>query len=345
MKMQWPRRSRWQRIRVLAFSGCAAAWLCASAGLCAAQEPATTSFPELTLEQYRAELDRYTEAIQRPSEIPQLDKALPPFWTVRSREKQLQVPTEPIHLQLQKLRVQGGNPEEAAHEMRLLVNALKQEAEEMDRAAGSVSAARAHTILDNILNRKEFRSARAGPGPFEILLAKISRWAVEMLARLFSRLHVSARTGNIIVWSIISLAFLALCYMTWRWLSSLSPSGAAVPAIAIAPSDVREWVSEALAAAQRGDYRTALHCAYWGAVARLEDLGRLSRDRARTPRESLRLLESQSGDHRSFRALTGGFERVWYGYRTASEADWTSAKEVLEKIGCLEASTAPTANS
>jgi hypothetical protein len=312
------------------------------ASLPSAQEPSANTVPELTLEQYREELDRWAGAIQQPSQIRQLQESLPPVWVVRVGEKRLEVPTEPIRSQLQQLH--GGNSQGAARALRSLLNGMKEEAAEMGRSEGRLSPAKVQATLAEILRRKEFRSAR-GPSDMEMLTARISRWLVENLAGLLSKLPLGARTGNIMVWSFIVLAFLALCYMAWKWIIGWQPAEAAKPAAPSAPSDARQWVQEALAAAERGDYRAALHCAYWAVVARLEDLGRLSRDRARTPRESLRLLESQPGDHGVLHALTAIFERVWYGYRAASEADWAGAKELLEKIGCLGVSTAPTANS
>ncbi|HEX2664643.1 MAG TPA: DUF4129 domain-containing protein [Candidatus Acidoferrum sp.] len=342
MRTRRPGRSTSQRILVLAISACAAGLFGFPASLPSAQEPSANTVPELTLEQYREELDRWAGAIQQPSQIRQLQESLPPVWVVRVGEKRLEVPTEPIRSQLQQLH--GGNSQGAARALRSLLNGMKEEAAEMGRSEGRLSPAKVQATLAEILRRKEFRSAR-GPSDMEMLTARISRWLVENLAGLLSKLPLGARTGNIMVWSFIVLAFLALCYMAWKWIIGWQPAEAAKPAAPSAPSDARQWVQEALAAAEHGDYRAALHCAYWAVVARLEDLGRLSRDRARTPRESLRLLESQPGDHGVLHALTAIFERVWYGYRAASEADWAGAKELLEKIGCLGVSTAPTANS
>ena len=327
---------------ILAVSAWAAGSLSFAASLPSAQEPSANTLPELTLEQYRNELDRYAGATQQPSQIRQLQDSLPRVWVVRVGEKRLEVPTDPIRSQLQQLH--SGNSQGGTRELRSLLNGMKEEAAEMGRSEGRLSPAKAQATLEEILRRKEFRSAR-GPSDMEILTARISRWLVENLARLLSKLPLGARTGNIVVWSVMVLAFLALCAMASKWIIGWQPAEAAKPVAPSAPSDARQWVQEALAAAQRGDYRAALHCAYWAVIARLEDLGRLSRDRARTPRESLRLLESQPGDHGVLHALTGIFERVWYGYRAASEADWAGAKEMLEKIGCLGASTAPTANS
>jgi Domain of unknown function (DUF4129) len=109
--------------------------------------------------------------------------------------------------------------------------------------------------------------------------------------------------------------------------------------------DSRLWAKEALAAAERGDYREAIHCAYWAAVVHLEGLGMLKGDRARTPRESLRLLDLHPKEQRLLQEFTGKFELVWYGYRAASAQDWSDARTHLEKMGCLTPSIAATANS
>ncbi len=345
MRMWRPGFLRSQRTHFVAILLCVAGWLSGAANALATQQAPGNPRPALSLEQYRGELDRCAGVIQRPSEIRQLQESLPRVWVVQAGEERIEVPTQPVRKQLQELQLHAGNSDTAARELRLAVNSMKQEAEKMARSsAGRESTKQAEARLESILNRKEFQNAR-GPSQTEIFLNRVTLWLFERLRRLFSKLHLGAKTGNAIVWGAIGLAFLALCFMTWRWLSSRQPAGAALPAFSVTPSDARQWVKEALAAAERGDYRAALHCAYWAAIARLEDLGRLSRDRARTPRESLRLLESQPGDHRLLHALTGIFERVWYGYRAASEADWTGARELLEKIGCLEASIAPTANS
>lgn len=344
MRVRRPRLSSAERILGLAIFACAAGLLCSPRNLCSAEDSSANSLPELTIEQYRAELDRCAGAIQHPSQIRQLQDSLPRVWVVRAGKKRLEVPTEPIRSQLQEFELRRKDPDVAARQLRSLLNGMKEEAQEMARIDRSASPAKARASLEEILRRKEFQSAR-GPSATEILMARLSRWLLGKLARLFSMLHLGARTGNIIVWSVIALAFFALGYMAWKWIIDLQPVKAAQPAAASSPSDARQWTQEALRAAERGDYRVALHCAYWGAIARLEDVGRLSRDRARTPRESLRLLESQPGDDRLLHALTGIFERVWYGYRAASEADWAGAQELLEKIGCLGASTAPTANS
>ena len=58
--------------------------------------------------------------------------------------------------------------------------------------------------------------------------------------------------------------------------------------------DWRRWLREAKEAAGRGDYRAAIHAAYWAAMVRMEEMKTLPEDRSRTPRESLRLIDRGS---------------------------------------------------
>ena len=323
---------------------CAAILLVAPVSFAAQQTVASAGAPEYDLKAYELELDRCAESVKNPNELHQLRGSLAPAWYVRVRNSRIEVSTEPITSELRKLEVR---PEDAAKIIRDLnsrLTAMRTAAAALEDAGLRENAEAARVRLDKILARKEFQGAK-GPSASDLLLARINRWIVEKLARLFMRLHISAKTGNALAWGVIILAFLSLCYMVWRWLSGKPRIAENVPAAKAAPSDARHWVEEALAAAERGDFREAIHCAYWAAVAKLEDINVLARDRARTPRESLRLLEHHPNEERMLRGLTTHFELIWYGYRPASPNDWFRAKEELEKMGCLRASTAPTANS
>jgi hypothetical protein len=57
-------------------------------------------------------------------------------------------------------------------------------------------------------------------------------------------------------------------------------------------------------------------------------------DRARTPREYLRLLSSSSEHRETLTALTRIFELAWYAKRGASERTLSQTLEALEKLGC-----------
>jgi hypothetical protein len=56
-------------------------------------------------------------------------------------------------------------------------------------------------------------------------------------------------------------------------------------------------------------------------------------------------MEHHPRERGFLQVVTHSFELIWYGYRPASQSDWAVAKEQLEKMGCLQASIAPTAQS
>jgi hypothetical protein len=106
-----------------------------------------------------------------------------------------------------------------------------------------------------------------------------------------------------------------------------------------------EWLEQANLSAGRGDYRGAVHFAYWAGVARLEELGSWAPDRARTPREYLRVLPPGHQHRSMLSALTQRFERIWYGFDPAGPEDFRQAMSHLESMGCQLPSSPATASS
>jgi hypothetical protein len=297
---------------------------------------------ELDLAGYEAELDRCAASLKRPEEIPQLRKSLPRTWLVRTANDRIEVSTEWLVSRLQTLEKEPTKL--ALHEIESRLSAMRIAAAEMENGSKSTSPAAARQQLERILQRREFADLQ-GPSAWEIWKARIARWLAEQVYRLLSRLHLGAKAGNVLAWTVVGIAFAVLCFWVLRSLSRVSRVAAAPADGAIDANDSRLWAKDALAAAERGDYREAVHCAYWAAVVHLEGLGLLKRDRARTPRESLRLLDPHPKEQKLLREFTGHFELIWYGYRPATAEDWSDARMHLEKMGCLTPSTAATANS
>ena len=309
------------------------------------QEPQTASASqELDLDQYIAQLDRCSESLKDSGQIAQLRNSLPPFWSVQSGNSTIRVSTEPITSQLREMETHPDKSTTLLPESRRLLAAMRESAVDTRDAKQLQDSTAATQRLNTILKRREFQGA-TGPSAWDLLVARIDRWIVSTLSRLFGKLHISSQTGNLLAWGVMLAAFLALCYMVWGWITRKSQRIESIPTMAAPPSDARQWVAEALAAAERHDYREAIHCAYWAAIAKLEDINALTRDRARTPRESLRLLDRRPREQSLLGEMTGPFELIWYGYRPATAIDWSCTKTQLEKMGCLRVLTPPTANS
>jgi hypothetical protein len=96
----------------------------------------------------------------------------------------------------------------------------------------------------------------------------------------------------------------------------------------------RAWLADARTQAQKEDWRNAIHLVYWAGISYLEEHGAWKPNRARTPREYLRLIGKAASQYPVLAALTRKLEVVWYGYGTVAEADFHEALGQLEKLGC-----------
>jgi hypothetical protein len=308
-----------------------------------AQAPAKLLL-DVDLSTYKAELDRISDGIKDRADIPQLRQSLPRIWHVRASDGAVDVSTVWLASELLKLEQEPPKYDVIASGVRSQLAAMRKSATELEAALQQPSSPGAREHLDKILDRREFAGER-GPSQMELFQARMARWIERQLFRLLSRLHLGAQAGNAVSWGIVAIAFFALCYWIVQNLAGRSRLQQASPEAAARWNDSRAWAQDALAAAERGDYREAVHCAYWAAIVRLETRGILKSDRARTPRESLRLLDPHPREQKLLREFTSLFELVWYGYRPASANDWSNARTHMENMGCLTGSTAAIANS
>ncbi len=302
----------------------------------------------MALAVYEAELQRYSTLIEKskndPTQIARIRQSLPPEWIVNDNGNVFRVPTDSIDSALEDLQGHRNNSGEIARSLEFRLAEMRRAAIEMDTATDGLQLAGARGKLNEIFKRREFGGAK-GPTAWELFVNRIEERIARFVFGLLSRLHLSARTGNFLAWSVIALALVAFCIWIYRTLSRRQRYDELPASSASEASDARAWVSEAAAAADRADYREAVHCAYWAAIARLEDLRLLRRDRSRTPRESLRMLRAGTNEQVSLGQMTGHFELIWYGYRPASQSDWFEVRNLLEKLGCFGVSTAPIASS
>jgi hypothetical protein len=169
----------------------------------------------------------------------------------------------------------------------------------------------------------------------ESLLGRIFRW----LGRLFGNAHISRGATNrflqAVIYTLVGVAVLLMLIWTVR---SLRRKEIDLPReiMPFAPSakNWRTWLAEARQSAEMQDWRNAIHLAYWAGISSLEAGGAWKPNRARTPREYLRLLGTRSPNHPPLSVLTRKFEVIWYGERAAAEADFQETLAQLERLGC-----------
>lgn len=301
----------------------------------------------LTTTEYRVQLDRLLSATQQldssGSPTPQPLHDVPQTWHVRTDQRAFEISTEGLKRDVRRYESEKNIANASAVRARL--ESLRSDLDGFEKLPADSSANRA--ALNSILARPEFGKAH-GPKWLEGIqgwleqikqrLLEILRRALRFLFHLLARLFGSSvipSIGKYFVYGLVGLAVLAFGWFAYRTISR----GADLERVDLANVSVsaKEWVvwlAEARAAAARREWRDAIHLAYWAGISFLERQGMWKPDRARTPREYLRLLASSSEHRETLKALTQIFELAWYANRDASERTFSQTLQELEKLGC-----------
>jgi Domain of unknown function (DUF4129) len=298
----------------------------------------------LSLREYISQLERCSAVLAHvesdPSALHSLRLSLPTNWVVRAGDQSFTVSTDWLTDDLSEIE---GHPHQSSGtlaQLRQRLAAYRKAAQALNAPPAPPGIEQSRARLNGILAAKEFRAVQA-PSWLNVQRARLFRWIALQWEKIFSRFGLSRSIGNLIAWIVIALAALLILLWTARaFLRGGSGAEMLLREAAAVGRNWQYWLREARSAAARSDYRSAIHAAYWAAVVHLEETKTLTEDRSRTPRESLRLLRRDSTEYAPLSRLTRRFELVWYGYRPATEADWSDAVQQLETLGCLRPSTA-----
>ena len=277
-----------------------------------------------------------------PGSIQALSHAIPEGWIVG--EEHIAVSAESLRALTEKIEAYPRLKPE-------LLAALDAQLAEMEELAASLSrpseGGDAHAKLGQILARPEFDSAMK-ESDYLLWKTRLLRWLVQKLGALFRALPMSGAIGQAYLWGVLALLVALLAVWLFRQFR-----GHQLALMELEPPLPRgitwgQWMRAGKEFAQAGQCREACHAFYWAAVYRLADLNVWSLDRARTPREYLRLMGERAGaarssagtaqisaeQRRALEALTNSFELTWYGYRSAGDPEIHSALTQLEVLGC-----------
>lgn len=282
-----------------------------------------------------AELARISTLLEKKPAARELDAlrdSLPNHWTVTTAGKDYSISTEFLRTQLNSASTGFA---------RTWVEHLKGQLESyaVTRSAGT-SNARAE--LDGILGSPEFAAVHP-PTRWDIFRQRVAAWLERLLMRLFGGLARYPIGGQILFWAfvVVCVGFLAL--WLFRFMVSRDRLDALPPGHIVSPARTwQEWIRIARLAAGRNDFREAIHSAYWAGITRLEDTGILPKDRAKTPREYLRMISQPAPGEllpptayrESLTVLTNRLERTWYGNRAANVDDFRDTLQHVEALGC-----------
>ena len=213
------------------------------------------------------------------------------------------------------------------------VQALNAAAEAYEKTGADLSSA--HGKLNQILARHEFNKVK-GPSAKDALLTKIYRWLSRLLSKLAFGKGSRFDWMQLFIYLLVGAAVTLLLFWTIRRLRRPREELPQREIIPFAPSarSWRTWLADARALAQQQDWRNAIHLAYWAGISYLEEHGAWKPNRARTPREYLRLIGARAAQYPVLAALTRKLELVWYGYGMALESDFEETLGQLEQLGC-----------
>ncbi|HEX7288289.1 MAG TPA: DUF4129 domain-containing protein [Candidatus Angelobacter sp.] len=305
---------------------------------CALIPAAAAATAGITLAEYRqqlAELEQKLELVTgHPEEAAPVLTTLPDIVDVSTGSGEVTINYQ--HLKNDLAAFAKGDAQkrpELLRQMQSYVQSLAREAAAYEKS--DIDGAAAERNLKEVLARREFRKVH-GQDPRERLLAKIYYWLARLLNKVGRPGKATYNVIQVLVWIFIAGVVLALLLWTAKRLWHREEESGAREIIPFAPSarNWRSWLAEARESAARQDWRNAIHLAYWAGISFLESGGAWKPNRARTPREYLRLLSSRNPRHPALSALTRKFEIVWYGHRSAVEEDFRETLGRLEELGC-----------
>jgi hypothetical protein len=287
----------------------------------------------LTTAEYRADLDRLLSATQQldssGSPTPQPLHDVTQSWHVRTDQREFEISTEGLRRDVRRYESEKNIANASAVRTRL--ESLRSDLDAFEKPPADSSANRA--ALNSILARPEFRDVQ-GPNWVDRLKQRLLAFLIHLLERLF-RSSAIPTISRYFVYVLMGLAVLALGYLAYRSIWAGQGLEKVVPTdLPVSAKEWAIWLKEARAAAAKSEWRDAIHLAYWAGISFLERQGMWKPDRARTPREYLRLLASSSEHRETLKALTQIFELAWYAKRGASERTFSQTLQELEKLGC-----------
>lgn len=200
--------------------------------------------------------------------------------------------------------------------------------------AATTGFAQARTIANRVLARSEFRAAE-GPSWLDRQVARVQDWISRLFMGMMGIGSRNAWLAPAVEWSCFLLAAGGLLFFVRRNLQRQSlriALGEGAAAARRTDRDAADWARLAEERAAAGDWREAIHCLYWAAIAALEARRAWRFNPTRTPREYLRLLRPGSEAERGLNALTQIFERIWYGQGEATEDEFRAAQASFAAI-------------
>ena len=292
----------------------------------------------LSTGQYLQQLEglsaRIAEVKQHPEQAKSVEESVPDRVSISGRYGECSFSYEWLKKDLQQFeKAEPAKRDAFLDEIDEKLKRLEEEANTYDQPQSDSSAG--HQKLGEILSRKEFNKVH-GPSRFDIWWEKVVRWFDSFFQKHPLMGNSRIDFWHLLVYSAVVVAFIFFAFWLKKRFDYSRYADGPREIIPFAPSarSWRSWLAEARTLAQQEDWRNAIHLAYWAGISFLEEHGAWRPDRARTPREYLRLLNAHNSHHPTLATLTRKFEVTWYGQRSANATDFQETLGQLEKLGC-----------
>ena len=294
--------------------------------------PAQPQTGTVTVNEYITELDALASTAKQlvhPEDVPTLLNVIPPVWRIQTAERTFEASSEWLRQELNDWQKKPSHEIQDRIVARLQI--LRAEAASFQDSPKDVSQKR--VLLNGILAGGEFQNIH-GPTWLDRFKQRVLELLIKLLGRVF-RSSAIPTIGNVVVYGLMALALLAVAYWMYRTIRNKAGVEAIVPlSLSVSSKGWKVWMKEARLAAEGGNWRDAIHLGYWCGISFLEAQELWRPDKARTPREYLRLLPSASEHRKTLGTLTRTFELVWYGTQEADENAFSETLAHLEKLGC-----------
>ena len=194
--------------------------------------------------------------------------------------------------------------------------------------------------LDEILRRAEFQKpVEKEKSILERWMESLEKWLQELFQREPGNSSQKAASdyssiGTVLSYLVIFLAVAIVSFIVYRFLLPLMGRDRRLkitknkePRVVLgeqiaADQSAADLLTEADKLAREGDVRAAIRKGYIALLCELSDRKILGLARHKTNRDYLRDLKKRPELFQNVRAVTGSFERHWYGLIPADEKDW-----------------------
>ncbi|MGI8918332.1 MAG: DUF4129 domain-containing protein [Pyrinomonadaceae bacterium] len=229
------------------------------------------------------------------------------------------------------------------------LRALEQRVEEIDQSGRTPSDKEAAgKRLADILSRPEYSRSTQNESALTRLWNRLMKWLSQLIPKPKPMAPGNAGWLSVVAQVLVVLlavgviayvikTFAPRIFKRRRGKKKSKPEPRIVLGETLAPDEsAGDILASAEELARRGELRAAIRKAYIALLVELGDRKILSLAQYKTNRDYLGAMRAVEPLHTNVKSLTDSFERHWYGFVSATDADWTNFraryKQALQEL-------------